>query len=237
MRKRLLNKLGMTYIELLVALALLSLIIVSFTPMLMSSYENLYKAGERVETVYKSQEEMEEGLATRYSIRSSNISMSFIMNAQMVLENLNVNGRKVVSSLQDRLETIFYGVRARIDIISGDTVYDDTLTHDVILQTTGLEYTKVTLGNYAGDINQLPQNQIHIKAFIPDKITGASNGSTTDELAYGGKAATLSLISADSRQGRIAFTVGGADFTQSPIKFIVYYKNERGILKSMPALL
>ena len=60
MRKRLFNKLGMTYIELLVALALLSLIIVSFTPMLMSSYENLYKAGERVETVYKSQEEMEE---------------------------------------------------------------------------------------------------------------------------------------------------------------------------------
>lgn len=237
MRKRLFNKLGMTYIELLVALALLSLIIVSFTPMLMSSYENLYKAGERVETVYKSQEEMEEGLATRYSIRSSNISMSFIMNAQTVLQNLNVNGRKVVSGLQDRLETIFYGVRARIDIISGDTVYDDTLTHDIILQTTGLEYTKVTLGNYAGDINQLPQNQIHIKAFIPDKVTGASNGSTTDELAYGGKAATLSLISADSRQGRIAFTVGGADFTQSPIKFIVYYKNERGILKSLPAYL
>ena len=122
MRKRLFNKLGMTYIELLVALALLSLIIVSFTPMLMSSYENLYKAGERVETVYKSQEEMEEGLATRYSIRSSNISMSFTMNAQTVLENLNVNGRKVVSGLQDRLETIFYGVRARIDIISCDTV-------------------------------------------------------------------------------------------------------------------
>lgn len=237
MRKRLFNKLGMTYIELLVALALLSLIIVSFTPMLMSSYENLYKAGERVEIVYKSQEEMEEGLATRYSIRSSNISMSFTMNAQTVLENLNVNGRKVVSSLQDRLETIFYGVRARIDIISGDTVYDDTLTHDIILQTTGLEYTKVTLGNYAGDINQLPQNQIHIKAFIPDKVTGASNGSTTDELAYGGKAATLSLISANSRQGRIAFTVGGADFTQSPIKFIVYYKNERGILKQLPAYL
>lgn len=237
MRKRLFNKLGMTYIELLVALALLSLIIVSFTPMLMSSYENLYKAGERVETVYKSQEEMEEGLATRYSIRSSNISMSFIMNAQTVLQNLNVNGRKVVSGLQDRLETIFYGVRARIDIISGDTVYDDTLTHDIILQTTGLNYTKVTLGNYAGDINQLPENQIHIKAFIPDKITGASNGSTTDELAYGGKPASLSLISADSRQGRIAFTVGGADFTQSPIKFIVYYKNERGILKQLPAYL
>ena len=237
MRKRLFNKLGMTYIELLVALALLSLIIVSFTPMLMSSYDNLYKAGERVETVYKSQQEMEEGLAVRYSTRSSNISMSFIMNAQTVLQNLNVNGRKVVSGLQDRLETIFYGVRARIDIISSDIVYDDTLTHDVILQTTGLEYNKVTFGTYAGDINQLPQNQIHIKAFIPDKITGASNGSTTDELAYGTKTASLSLISADSKQGRISFTVGGADFTQSPIKFIVYYKNERGILKELPAYL
>lgn len=237
MRKRLFNKRGMTYIELLVALALLSLIIVSFTPMLMASYDNLYKAGERVETVYKSQQEMEEGLAVRYSTRSSNIAMSFTMNAQTVLQNINVNGRKVVSGLQDRLETIFYGVRARIDIISNDVVYDDTPTHEVILQTTGLDYDKVTFGNYAGDINQLPQNQIHIRAFIPDKITGASNGSTTDELAYGTVQASLSLISADAKQGRIAFTVGGADFTQSPIKFTVYYKNERGILKQLPCYL
>ena len=52
MKKRLFNKRGMTYVELLVALALLALIVVSFTPMLVSSYETLYKAGEKTEEVY-----------------------------------------------------------------------------------------------------------------------------------------------------------------------------------------
>ncbi len=239
MRKRLFNKRGMTYIELLVSLALLSLIVVSFTPLLVSSYDNLYKAGEKVETVYNSQQEIEKGLATRYSVRSSNITMAFNMNVQGVLDNLNVNGRKVVSSLQDRLETIFYGVRARLDIISGDTVYDDTLTHEVILQTTGLEYDKVTFGKYAGDLNQMPKTQIHIEAYIPDKTTNASNGSTTDEIAYSSAAtpASLELVTANSKTGRIVFSVGGADFTQSPIKFIVHYKNERDKLRSIPAYL
>ena len=133
MRKRLLNKLGMTYIELLVALALLSLIIVSFTPMLMSSYENLYKAGERVETVYKSQQEMEEGLALRGSQKEGSVPMTFVMNAEKLFENMNVNGRKVVSTLQDKFETIFYGVRARIDFLSPDVVYDDSSSHEVVL--------------------------------------------------------------------------------------------------------
>ena len=65
--KKLFNKLGMTYVEMLVALALLSLIVVSFTPMLVSSYETIYTAGERVQKNYGSRTEIEEGLARRDS--------------------------------------------------------------------------------------------------------------------------------------------------------------------------
>mgnify|MGYP003301978655 CR=1 FL=1 len=61
-KKLIKNKLGMTYVELLTALALLALIITSFTPMLLSSYETLYTAGEKVQNVYDSKEEIEENL-------------------------------------------------------------------------------------------------------------------------------------------------------------------------------
>ena len=233
MKKQLFNKRGMTYVELLVALALLALIVVSFTPMLMTSYETLYEAGVKTETVYNSQQELEEGLAVRGSTRSNDIAMTFKMNAQKVFENLNVNGRKVVSSLQDRLETIFHGVRARIDILSSDVVYDDSSSHEVILQTTGLNFTKVTYGTYSGDMENMPEDQIHIQVYVPEKSYNATNGSTDDVLVYKNNLANFTLNSKDADKGRISFTVSGVDFTQSPLKIIVYYKNERGHLKSL----
>ncbi len=234
MRKRLLNKVGMTYVELLVSLALLSLIVVSFTPMLMYSYNNLYKAGERVETVYNSQQELEEGLAVRSSTKTGTVPMTFVMNAEKLFENMNVSGRKVVSSLQDRFETIFYGVRARIDFLSPDVVYDDSSSHEIVLQTTGLNYNKVTyISQYSGKLEDLPQNEIVFAVYIPNKATG-SEGSTTDELVYQSAASVdTSLVSFDSIKGRIRFTISGTDFTLSPVKILVYYKNERGILKTL----
>ncbi len=233
MKKRLFNKRGMTYVELLVALALLALIVVSFTPMLVSSYETLYKAGEKTEEVYDSQQEIERGLAVRSSTREGSVAISFKMNAANVFETMNVNGRKVVSTLQDKLETIFYGVRARIDILTPDVVYDDTLTHDVILQTTGIAFTDVKKrSEYTGNIEDMPDDLILIDAFVPDKHTG-SNGTTTDENVYRNIRATLNITEKDAVNGRISFTIGGADFTQSPIKLVIYYKNERGISKTL----
>ena len=234
MKKRLFNKRGMTYVELLVALALLALIVVSFTPMLVSSYDTLYKAGEKTEEVYSSQQEIERGLAIRSSKKQGSVPISFSMNAQNVFEAMNVNGRKVVSTLQAGLETMFYGVRARIDIITPDTVYDDTLTHDVVLQTTGIPFTEVkNRADYSGDIDEMPKDTVLIEAFIPDKHTKASNGSTTDDVVYRDKRATLTITQTDAANGRIGFTVGGADFTQSPIKIVIYYKNERGLTKRL----
>lgn len=234
MKKRLFNKRGMTYVELLVALALLALIVVSFTPMLVSSYETLYKAGEKTEEVYKSQEEIEDGLAVRSSVREGSVAMSFKMNAQNVFETMNVSGRKVVSTFQENLETIFYGVRARVDILTPDTVYDDTLTHDVILQTTGIPFTEIKKrSEFTGDLENLPEATILIDAFIPDKSASISYGTVVEENVYKNTRASITNMEANSRTGRINFTLGGADFTKSPVKFVIYYKNERGITKQL----
>ncbi len=234
MKKRIFNKSGMTYVEMIVALALLSLIVVSFTPMLLSSYESLYEAGVKTENVYKSKQEIEEGLAVRSSTKEGHVEMTFVMNAENLFEKMNVNGRKVVSSLQDRLETIFYGVRARIDFLTPDVVYDDSSSHEIILQTTGLNYDKVTyISNYTENLKDLPKNEIVFGVYIPNKATG-SEGSTTDELVYQTASnIDTSLMSFNAIKGRIKFTISGTDFTLSPVKILVYYKNERGVLKTL----
>ncbi len=230
--KKLFNKRGLTYVELLVALALLALIVVCFTPMLLTSYESLYKAGEKTEAVYNSQQQIEEGLAVRSSTTMTELSINFKKNTEVVFQNINIAGRKIVSSLQQGLETIFYGVRARIDIISPDVVNDDSTTHEVILQTTGLAYTQVKkCSDYNGNIDEMADDLILIDAFIP--VKNLDSGTTTDEVVYSNKRATLTIKEYNSAKGRIIFTVGGADFTQSPIKIQVYYKNERGHTKTL----
>lgn len=155
-KNRILNKLGMTYVELLCALSLLSLIVVMFTPMLLSSYETLYKAGERVEGVYDSKTEIEEGLAERFSevtitIDGVSFATSLEDNASALFQSMNVKLKKVVSSLQEGLETAFGTARASVDIISPRIVYDDQDNHDVVIQTTGIEYSKVKFGTYTTD--------------------------------------------------------------------------------------
>lgn len=221
-KKRFLNRLGMTYVELLCALSLLSLIVVMFTPMLLSSYENLYKAGEKVEEVYDSKEEIERGLATRFSeitVGVSNFQLS--TNAQLLFESLNVNGKKVVSSLQQGLETVFGNGRVSVDIVSPKVVYDDQSNHDVVIQTTGLEYSLVQYGSYSSKYSSdeafLAANEINletggkgiifVEVIIPDKSKNVSGGTTIEESAYiSSNIATLKFANTLAATGQISIT-------------------------------
>ena len=192
------SRLGMTYVELLTALGLLALIITSFTPMLLSSYETLYRAGEKVQTVYNSREEIEQGLARRDSESSSSVQLDMSVNADAVFNQINITGRKVISTFQEGLETVFGQIRARIEIVSPSTVYDDATSHDVILQTFGMEYNKITFGEFTydttnepGATNKMPAEQIHIQVIAPNKSTAKTDGTadenmigTEDELVY-----------------------------------------------------
>ena len=259
--KRIFNRMGMTYIELICALALLSLVVVMFTPMLLSSYENLYKAGEKIEAVYDSREEMEQGLARRDSAIPVKMNISLTDNAMAIFDSINVRGRKVVSSMQDGFETVFGQVRAKVEIVSPKTVYDDQTNHTIVLQTSGIDFSRVTFGKMAAGVNQnepdtnLGQDQIHIEAIIPDKSINVSGelDTTSYQSVYGqstkfaqvkyvdhtGKITDFSqaLESSDAIGGRIRVNlrapagIDPLDFTQSPIQVNVYYRNTRGKLR------
>ena len=190
-KKRILNRLGMTYIELLCALSLLSLIIVLFTPMLLSSYETVYKAGVRVEDAYDSKEEIEEKLSTRLEENLLEFEhFNLESNANAALYQVEITGKKIVSSLTKGLETAFGVARARVRIISPRIVYDDQNNHDVIVQVKGLNYNKVSFGKYtyANDqafINASKTNGglIHIEVTVPQKAMTSDKG-VSEALAY-----------------------------------------------------
>ncbi len=195
------SKKGLTYVELLTALALLSLIVVSFTPMLLSSYETIYKAGEITEDVYDSKQEMEKGLARRDATLSLNLGISFNLNTEKLFENINVVGKKIVSSAKESFETAFGIAMAKVKIVSSQRVPDDRSNHDITLQTSGLEYEKVTVGKFPHTIDTqtgksgLDPKTIHIEIIAPNKNLGGggaaggtegSSGATTDEAVYAG---------------------------------------------------
>lgn len=223
--KRILNKSGMTYVELICALSLLSLIVVMFTPMLLSSYESLYKAGETVEKVYDSKEEIEGGLASRLSVKTVtfetfNLGLNNLQsNADVLFQAINVNGKKVVSSFAQGLETVFGNARASVDIISPKIVYDDKSNHDVMIQTSGIEYSLVRFGSYSGkygtdqttaDAKFLEEHKtnvanggkgvIFVEVIIPDKTVASEGATANEENVYLAKnIASLKLYSVEDQ--------------------------------------
>lgn len=200
-KNRILNKLGMTYVELLCALSLLSLIVVMFTPMLLSSYETLYKAGERTEEVYDSKEYLEQGLARRDSDLGISLNMNLKVSAEVLFENINVIGRKIVSTAQQSFETVFGQIRPSLKLISPAHVNDDSTSHEILIQTKGLEFNKIASGKFPYTIDSktgksaLPAGTIHIEVVIPDKTKGGggnnnsgNSGATYEDAVYSGTA-------------------------------------------------
>ena len=200
-KNRILNKLGMTYVELLCALSLLSLIVVMFTPMLLSSYETLYKAGEQTEKVYDSKEFLEQGLARRDSDLGISLNMNLKVSADVLFENINVVGRKIVSTMQQSFETVFGQVRPSLKLISPSHVNDDSTSHDILIQTKGLEFNNITCGKFPYTIDRntgksdLPAGNIHVEVIIPDKTKGGggnnntgNSGATYEDAVYSGSA-------------------------------------------------
>ncbi len=259
---RILNKLGMTYVELLCALSLLMLIVVMFTPMLLSSYETLYKAGERVEDAYSSKEEIEDTLATRLEENLLTFSdFKLEDNAAKALYNVEITGKKIVSSLTHGLETVFGVARARVNIVSPSIVYDDQDNHNVIIQVKGLKYNNVTFGKYT-EGSTLIQNgkpkkgTIHIEVIVPEKKDVASEanaykstglakvevktGIKNKEIVYGDPAKVEFSDTKDNGRIYLKISSGSAtplDFTQSPVRIRVYYVDNRDKIKNTSAYL
>ncbi len=142
------SKVGMTFVELLTALALLVIIITSFTPMLLNSYETLYKAGEISETTYISKTEVEKSLASRASDTIENFQLKFeslgkeiFIKMRAALTDLQEN-----DWLQEGIQTFYYGGNGYIKVVSPSTVPDNEPWKEVVIQFKGIVVNDVTPG-------------------------------------------------------------------------------------------
>lgn len=250
---KIVNKLGMTYVELLCALSLLSLIVVMFTPMLLSSYEKVYMAGEMDAETYSKKESVETVLSSReskFSLESLNMQMSL----DSLVQTIEVSGKKAIGELSAGFETLFGYERVRVELLSPSTVYDDATYHEIILQTSGMDYDTVTFGslqNYdktTGEVTDVDawKGKIHVQVIMPNKKYEGT-GAALQETVYKDIASQyLNVSTSDSKpilpdpgdasmgtDGRITLKIGRSDldFTRTPIQIRVYYVNKRGKMR------
>lgn len=234
MKRLLKDRRGMTLMEIVVALALLLLVIVGTTPVMLSAFDGVYKAGEKTQEVYDAKTEIEQKLASRNSAINYK---GFIVNFNGLGQSIKVNGNRAVSSLYNSLETLFTGAKARVYIASGSVVNDDTPSHTIVLQTSNIDFKDIEEIGTNGtetlsprdDETQAIETLVDVTAYIPQKELT----STLAADIYKNQKANVTLHNASTNveTGRIGITISGTaenpiDFTTSPIKIVLKYLDE-----------
>lgn len=217
-KKHVKNNRGMTYIELLVALALLVLIVTMFSPMLLSSYENLYNAGEKTSGVYDAKYEIEQGLSIREDDNMLSINTNFVnANFQNFGTTISVKARQIASVFSG-LETLYANAKGKIRIV-GDTRVSDNQDYQVIkLEMVNLNKTPVK-STSATDAQSPGAKEVKFY------ITSVFNSST--QCNY-----TL------SKEGKyVHVLLSDVDVTQAPIQIKAYYLDEDSKLQDTEAYL
>ena len=218
------DKRGMTLTEMLVALTLLMIVVVGTTPVMLSSYDGLYQAGEKSQSSYEAKSEIEDTLATR---NSTDIVENFKVNFAGLGQVFAVNGKRAVSSLENSLESLFMGGRAYVAIVSSKIINDDKLSHDVILQTTNITFASKDDISYNSPSRVTQDGNgkaIDVSLYLPDKSKqGLSNIYGTIALGDG---KGIEVTEANPGTGRIYIKVKGVDFTNSPAKIQITYLDE-----------
>ncbi len=221
---------GMSLMELVVALTLLALVIVGTTPIMLSSYEGLYTAGEYTKETYDAKSEIEDTLAKRTSLDVYN---GFKVNFQNLGEVATINGKRAVSSLYGSLESLFVGGRAHLTIISSDVINDDYLEKEIVLQTTNIGFNSKNdiMVNDASTVTD-GQKLIDITVMLPDKTK-----SIISQVYTKAKEAQTVVKEANADTGRIRLTIQGLDFTNSPARIEVTYRDENNKVKKIATYL
>lgn len=219
------QKTGMTFVEILVAMSVLMLVIVSFTPMLLHSYDSLYTAGEINEKTYDAKSTVEEGLATR---SSTDIIYNIQTNFKNIGKVADVNLRRAVSAtgsdLRDGIESLFYGGKGTLKIISGKRVNDDTIDKTILIKTSGIVIDKVVAGK-ASDA-KMTKNGKEFKYTIAVSVIAPDWSKTSETEAYNLSAPLTNITCSFDKQGLITVKIPDKDLTSSPLKIIVYYFDE-----------
>ncbi len=220
------DKRGMSLMELVVALTLLALVIVGTTPIMLSSYEGLYNAGQFTKDTYEAKSEIEDSLAKRTSLDFYN---GFKVNFQNLGEVATVNGKRAVSSLYGSLESLFVGGRAHVAIVSSDVINDDYLKKEITIQTTNIGFS--SMNDFStNDPSTIKDKQklVDITVMKPDKTS--ENLAEIYRIGNVGKATILDI---NPNTGRIKLEIQEVDFTTSPVKIVVTYRDENDKVKSV----
>ena len=228
------SKSGMTFVELLTALALLVIIIASFTPMLLNSYETLYKAGEINEETYKAKTEIEEVLAGRDSDTISRYQIAF----ENLTSKMFLNMRKAMENCQNGIQTAFYGGKGTITVVSQSVMPDDEPFKDVTVQFNGINITSVVEGNSSSAAKNSNDYTVAIEIVTPTWGANIASGEeafdpTKNALDTGKYEATL--VVKNSKKYADIKIKDGVDVITTAVKIIAHFYDENGKLDKAEA--
>ncbi len=228
------SKAGMTFVELLTALALLVIIIASFTPMLLNSYETLYKAGEINEDTYKAKTEIEEVLAGRDSDTISRYQIAF----ENLTSKMFLNMRKAMENCQNGIQTAFYGGKGTITVVSQSVMPDDEPFKDVTVQFNGINITSVVEGNSSSAAKNGNEYTVAIQIVTPtwgaDTASGAEAFDPTKNALDTGKYDATLVVKNSKKYADIKIK-DGVDVITTAVKIIAHFYDENGKLDKAEA--
>lgn len=208
--KRIHSKKGMTYVEVLVALSILALIVVVFTPILMYSYEKLYTAGDINIKTYEVKSYIEESLA----VRSNNPKVRTKFGLQGLSEQLDIVMHRITSAV-DGLETMYGVPKSGVTFLGESVLTDNTSSHQITIQFTDFE-----------DLS----NDNFVQGHSP----------TGKQIAYAIESPLREVIELSSSQYSIVYdsstksanlTIKGVDVTYSPLRIIIRFVDATGRVK------
>lgn len=231
------TKAGMTYVELLVALTLLALIIVSFTPMLLKSYETLYKAGELTENTYYGKQEIEEKLATRVvtDIKGLNVSFDKVKldgNVSALMSNFYLGLRNVTSTTQFSLETLFYGGKGRLKVLSASVIRDDYDAKEIVVQAEGVNIDGTIEKKHGNSLNLDNKGEACVRVYLPQydpKHTSEAQGFNEDKYVSDDNL----FITSNADGMSYTLKVKGVDITTPVLKIVLWYVDENNKLQEL----
>ncbi len=223
------SKVGMTFVELITALALLVIIITSFTPMLLNSYETLYKAGERNEKTYIAKSNMENALAERASDTISRYA--FNLKIENATKTMFLNMRKAMESVQNGIQTVFYGGRGTIRVVSPTSIPDDEPVKDITILFNGINVHEVVVGD-SSKAKKTADNKYTVAIQVIPPVLSSETGDDLSAFmptnALKENDCSVALVSKQGRKYADITVKGDIDVLTTVIKIIAYYVDENG---------
>ncbi len=235
------NKCGMTLVEVLTAMAILSLVIFCFTPLFLSYFNTIKIAGEEVQDVQMQSGVLQtvignyaSGIGGNYDANVSEIALKFSTPAKSIALSRDDEGTIVSTSMN---EVVTVGIGSELDSIKGDFLVSNP-------NDLKDSYTTIVAQNTSSGLicypKTLTDDFIEAKIIIYGSggITFGQSGFATDFKLFCGENGSISLTRdkdyslrwlASSMVELTIYGGGAISFENSPL--LINYKNGQHILQ------